>query len=101
MGTRLQLQAYLASIPGVAGVYFQPPATIKMKYPAIVYNLNDIYNRHADNSIYNQKDEYSITVIDRNPDSTIVRAVSLIPTCRYNRHFASDGLNHDVFTIHY
>ena len=84
---------------GSRNVYFQPPENIKMKYPAIVYTRSDIKNTYADNEVYKQDNVYQITVIDANPDSDIVKKISKLPMCRYNRNFKSDNLNHDVFVI--
>ena len=99
MKNRLDLQDKLEEILGSRNVYYQPPESLKLKYPAIVYNRSNIQNEFADNNIYSQNIAYSITVIDKNPDSKFVKAVSRLPTCRYDRHFVSDNLNHDVFTI--
>lgn len=91
----------LESIIGNRNVYFQPPASVKMKYPAIIYSRENIDNSFADNSVYKQSYIYKLTVIDDNPDSELVRKVSMIPTCKFNRHYKSDNLNHDVFTINF
>jgi len=101
MASRLKLQTELEELLGTRNVYFSPPASVKMQYPAIVYSLSNIDNAHADNSVYKQEYAYEITVIDRNPDSDIVKKVSRLPRCRFNRHYPSDNLNHDVFTIYY
>ena len=82
-------------------VYFQPPESVKIKYPAIIYSRNDIDNRFANNDVYKQTYNYQVTVIDRDPDSEIVDKISKLPTCRFNRHFVSDNLNHDVFILYY
>ena len=96
---RIKLQNILEEILGSRNVYFQPPENIKMKYPAIVYTRSDIKNTYADNEVYKQDNVYQITVIDANPDSDIVKKISKLPMCRYNRNFKSDNLNHDVFII--
>ena len=96
---RIKLQNILEEILGSRNVYFQPPENIKMKYPAIVYSRSDIKNTYADNEVYKQDNVYQITVIDANPDSDIVKKISKLPMCRYNRNFKSDNLNHDVFVI--
>ena len=101
MESRLELQILLEELLGSRNVYYQPPESVKMKYPAIVYSRQNIDNRHANNNVYIQNDVYSITVIDENPDSEIVKKVSLLPMCNFNRHYTSDNLNHDVFTIYY
>ena len=96
---RIKLQNILEEILGSRNVYFQPPENIKMKYPAIVYTRSDIKNTYADDEVYKQDNVYQITVIDANPDSDIVKKISKLPMCRYNRNFKSDNLNHDVFVI--
>ena len=101
MGSRLELQTLLENLAGTRNVYFQPPTGLTMKYPAIVYERSKLDNKFANNLVYLQKQSYSITVIDPNPDSTLVTKVSQLPTCRPDRHFKSDNLNHDVFVIYF
>ena len=101
MATRVDLQNVLEKILGSRNVYYQPPESLKMNYPAIVYARTTIDNSYANNSVYKQNYAYEITVIDKNPDSEIVNKVSKLSTCRFDRHFKSDNLNHDVFTLYY
>lgn len=101
MATRIDLQNVLEELLGSRNVYYQPPESLKMNYPAIVYARKTIDNSYANNSVYKQNHAYEITVIDKNPDSEIVNKVSKLPTCRFDRHFKSDNLNHDVFTLYY
>lgn len=101
MNNRNKLHELLCETLGSRQVYFQPPESVKMKYPAIVYSRNRIDNEHADDGVYIQSPSYSITVIDKNPDSEIVENISLLPRCRFDRHYISDNLNHDTFTIYY
>ena len=101
MGKRLNLQAMLEELLGSEEVYFQPPASVKMQYPAIVYSRKNIVNEHADDSVYRQLPAYEVTVIDGDPDSEIVFKVSRLPYCRFDRHYTADNLNHDTFTLHY
>ena len=101
MTSRLELQALLEEILNNKHVYFQPPESVKMQYDAIVYSRKNIQSKYANNSIYNQRDCYEITVIYRKPDSDIPRKISKLPLCRFDRHYNSDNLNHDVFTLYY
>lgn len=101
MNNRLKLHELLCETLGSRQVYFQPPESVKMKYPAIVYSRNRIDNEHADDDVYMQSPSYSVTVIDKNPDREIVDKVSCLPMCRFDRHFTADNLNHDTFTIYY
>lgn len=99
MVSQTELQAMLEDILGTEYAYFQPPASVEMGYPAIVYSRSKIANTHANNAVYRQENSYELTVIDYDPDSEIVRKVSRLPRCRHDRHYVVDNLNHDVFTL--
>lgn len=101
MASRLKLQTMLEEILGSRNVYYQPPASVMMKYPAIVYSRKSIDNHHANNTVYSQDYSYDITVIDENPDSEIVAKISKLPNCRFSTHYKKDSLNHDVFTLYF
>lgn len=98
---REKLQYILEEIVGSKNVYYQPPSNISMKYPAIVYSRERINNKFADNKAWKQDCSYQVIVIDKDPDSEIVYKVSQIPMCRHDRHYTSNNLNHDVFTLYF
>lgn len=70
MSRRLKLHNILCAILSCPDkgsecrAYFQPPSSVKMKYPAIVYALDDIENTFANNGVYLSERKYSVTVID-------------------------------------
>lgn len=99
--SRVELQSLLENILGSRNVYFQPPATIQIKYPAIVYSLSDADVQHANNEAYLVNKSYEIVVIDKNPDSKIPDKLLQVPLCRFNRFYTADNLNHFAFTIYY
>lgn len=99
MAQRLELQQLLESILGSRNVYFQPPDSVQLRYPAIIYNRTDIDIGYADNKPYRHKKQYQITVIASDPDSDIHEKVAELPLSSYDRFFASDNLNHDVYTL--
>lgn len=101
MARRHLLQTILEKTLGSSNVYFQPPATLTLKYPCIVYEREYINTDFADNRPYSHMDRYQVTVIDRNPDSDIPNRVKMLPMCVHNRYFASDNLNHNVFTMYF
>lgn len=101
MASRLNLQTELETILGSRNVYYQPPESVKMKYPAIVYSRKNIDNIFADDTVYTQNHAYELTVIDPNPDSEIVVKVSKLSACTFDRHYTADNLNHDVFRLYY
>lgn len=98
---REDLQDVLEEILGSGNVYFQPPASLRMHYPAIVYSLMDIDDFKADDIRYVHNKAYMVTVIDKDPDSVIADKVSDLPLCSFERGYASDNLNHFVFRVFY
>lgn len=101
MGSRLELQTQFEEILGSRNVYYQPPLSVKMNYPAIKYSRKTIDNTFADNSVYKQDYAYEVIVIDEDPESVIVEKISKLPMCRFDRHYTADNLNHDVFTLYF
>lgn len=106
MGQRLQLQSLLEELigsrsDGKQNVHFQPPDTVKLVYPCIIYRRSDIDTLFADDNPYISNKRYQITVIDPNPDSLIPDKIGALPKCVFDRHFTTSGLNHDVYNIFY
>lgn len=99
MRSRLGLDDLLRSM--APHVYFQPAESVKMKYPCIIYSLDDYSTHHADNLPYMVTKCYQVTVVDKDPDSVIKDQVALLPQSRFVRHFTKDNLNQDVFEIYY
>lgn len=99
MGQRTDLQDLLEDLLGSENVYFQPPPSKDIAYPCIVYNRSNIRTKFADNLPYLHRNQYTITVIDADPDSDIPGKVADLPSCIFDRHFVSDNLNQDVFDI--
>ena len=101
MPNRLELHEFLCELLGSRNVYYNPPESIKMSYPAIVYYLSNINNRYANNNVYLQNDAYTVTVISKESDIDCVRSLSKLPKCKFDRQFASNNLHHYVFTLYY
>lgn len=101
MPSRLDLQTELEKILGSRNVYFQPPSSVQMKYPAIVYSRKDIEKRSADNTAYRKLPSYEVILIDKNPDSKFIEKILDLQYCSFDRHYEADNLNHDVFTLYY
>lgn len=99
MAPRLELQELLIEILGSDHVYFQPPPTVKMQYPCIVYKRDFQLTEFADDKPYSVRKRYQVTVIDRDSDSGIPDKVSQLPLCAYDRFYTAENLNHDVFNL--
>ena len=81
-------------------VYFNPPETVKMKYPCIVYDVADLGSRHADNIPYYRYDTYTVThIYPSEKDRDISLKIAETPHFAFDRRFHSDNLHHDVFTL--
>lgn len=98
---RKPLHDILCEILGSKNCYFDPPATIHMKYPCIRYSYSNDMDQFADNRHYLKNKRYIITIIDENPDSKIPDRLKELHYCSSDRNYAMDGLNHFVFTLYY
>lgn len=101
MASRLDLQSKLEEILGNRNVYYQPPTSLAMSYPAIVYSLNNININPANDKNYIRSKRYELTLIDKLPDNKCIDKLLDLPTCKFDRHFKSDNLNHYTFTLYY
>lgn len=82
-------------------VYFQPPENLKLEYPCLVYELEAVNIKFADNGPYSLWDRYQVTFLRHDPDSPVIRKLLSLPHSSFSRHFATSGLNHDVFVIYH
>ena len=100
---RKQLHDILCGITGsTTNVYYQPPTNIRMKYPCIEYHDSPWDTKFANDKPYAITRHYQVTVIDSRPENPWIQQISTsLPMCTFERHYTSDGLNHDVFDIYY
>lgn len=98
---RIELDNIFREILGSDNVYFQPPASVKMKYDAIRYELDDIVVKHADNAPYLATRRYRVTLITRNPDTLLSDRIAQLPLTQFNRFYTADNLNHYVYILYY
>lgn len=102
MASRLELHEELCELLGSRNVYFQPPESVKLRYPCIVYQRNTGDTQFANNNPYTFKLQYMVTAITKDPDSELIEKIAWhFPMSRMDRHFTADNLNHDVFMIYY
>ena len=99
MAPRLQLHEVLKGILGSDNVYFQPPPTIQLKYPCIIYKRDTENTDFADNKPYNHYKRYLVTAVDRDPDIVIPGKIAALPMCTFDRFYPADDLNHDVYKL--
>lgn len=101
MASQQKLQETLEKLLGSRNVYYQPPSTLAMNYPAIKYSKSDIDKRSANDKSYILTDRYEITVISKLPDNPVIEKILELPMSSYDRGYKADNLNHDVITLYY
>lgn len=101
MASRLELQTLLETTLGSRNVYFQPPPTIQLQYPCIIYEWDRVSEKKADNGQYLYRKAYALTIVDRNPDSLIPDKIEKLPYCSFDRAYDVDNMHHYVYRIYY
>ena len=100
MGSRLELHNELLTF--TPKVYFQPPSGLQLEYPCIVYHKTGKFRDYGNDTIYRAIQEYQLTVIDKNPDSTIADDIeSHFQYCEINQYYTVDNLNHTTLNLYY
>lgn len=102
MASRLSLHEELCKVLGTRYVYFQPPESLKLDYPCVIYSRSSPRKHNANDKLYMSTNRYEGTVIDYDPDSKIPdKIVNHFPMCTLDRSYISDKLNHFTFTLYY
>lgn len=100
--SREELQAMLQEFLGSEHVYFQPPESIRMKYPAIIYDLYRVNQRFASDRQHIGFPGWSITIIDRNKDvDWVSKMLESFKYCSVERIYVADNLAHYAFIVYY
>ena len=99
MGSRLELHTLLTGL--VVNAYFQPPPTVSMTYPCIVYQLDDIDTNFANNAPYKLQKGYKLTVIDPDPETAVPDQIAKLPGVSFDRFYTADNLNHYAFRMYF
>lgn len=100
MVRRLLLQAKLESfLPEGHKAWYQAPPNTGMKYPCILYDLDEVEVSFADNKPYRRVKRWKITVIDTDPDSNIWEQIAALPMSKLDRKYPADNLHHFVLYL--
>ena len=101
MDRRHKLHEELLTL-GASKTLFQPPPSVQLTYPAIIYTRKSTYTTNADNKTYTGQRLYLIEVIDPNPDTPLVDAIlNKFQMIKHVNNFKANNLNHDVFDLYY
>lgn len=101
MGKRTDLQTIFEEILGTRNVYFQPPETIKMEYPCIVYHMDSGDTQFANNIPYIFNRRYNVLLIAEDPDNPYIEKIAELPMCTFDRFYTVDNLNHYSYNLYF
>ena len=100
--SRIELQTKLETVLGSRNVYFQPPESLQMKYPAFVYDLADILTDKANDRNYIRNNRYTLTLIHKNPDNELKDTIlDEFTHISFDREYSADNLHHYVYDLYY
>lgn len=100
--SRLELHEVFCEILESRNAYFQPPESVKMKYPCVKYSFSGMDQKRADDRLYGARDRYEVILIEHDPDSAYhAKIMDRFQYCRFERSYTADNLNHKVYTIYY
>lgn len=107
------LMEELRDLLGTDEVYFQPAPDFSdnsqqvvltgIEYPCFIIRRTTAYQPRADDRTYLFRPGYEVIFINRDePDHEMIKTmINHFQRCRYERHYVSDNLHHDVFMIYY
>lgn len=99
---RLSLHNELIALLGSTNVYFQPPETVKMKYPCIKYTREKPHVRRADDKRYINVQRYNLIVISPDPDMDLPeRIANHFENCEIENYYTSNNLTHCALNLYY
>lgn len=102
MDKRLELHNKLIELVGSNSVYFQPPASVKLSYPCVIYSIGEGSAMRADSMLYNYTHSYELLFIYKQPNIAIIEKVLMaLPMSRMTRAYVADNLNHYAFRVYY
>lgn len=102
MATRLDLQQDIEKLFKTKNVYYQPPEGFKLSYPCVVYTLDYVNTRRADDMAYNNAFRYQLTYMSTKADlDVITKVLDHFKMCSFDRPMKIDGLYHYFFNLYY
>lgn len=100
--TRQDLETILETILNNHNVYFQPPESLKLKYPCIIYRRSKPQVYHADGFPYSITNGYDLTVIQTKSDTTISdELIRTLPMCTYDRSYNQNNLYYEALHLYF
>lgn len=102
MDRRQKLHNLLKTVTGINNVYYQPPESVKIKYPCVIYSKKSKYTKRADNSVWGIVDRYEVTIVTNKADTDYAdKILEHVQRSSYVRRFIANNLYHDTLSIYY
>ena len=98
--TRSELDSILRTTIGSTHVYFQPSESVKIKYPCVIYKLDNIPTLDADDLKYKMNTVYQLIYVTKSPTDPNVHKLAMLPRSSFERFYTIDELNHYVYRIY-
>lgn len=96
---RLELHHKLVELLGSSNVYYQPPETVKLRYPCVLYSIGRKPLNRANNKTYTTYTQYEVTLIYKDPDSDLPdKLLNNLEGVAFDRIWKVDNLYHMSFT---
>lgn len=102
MNKRLSLHFQLKELIGNDNVYFQPPASVQISYPCVIYSIGNGDTKRADDVLYGYINSYQVMIITKKPDIELIeKMLAKFKMCSVSRTYIAENLNHYVFNVYY
>ena len=95
---RDKLSAFMVECGETPKLYFQPPESVKLEYPCMIYHLKTLTSRKANDHPYHKTIAFDITYITRSPASTVPDRMLGEPLFAFDRYYTAENLHHYAYT---
>lgn len=95
---RQRLSNFMEECGEIPKLYFQPPESVKLEYPCMVYHLKTLTSRKANDRPYHKMIAFDITYITRSPASLVPDRMLSEPLFAFDRYYTAENLHHYAYT---
>ena len=96
---REKLSQFMLDCGETPKLYFQPPESVKLEYPCMIYHLRTMSSRKANNRPYHKTIGFDITYITRSHSSKVPDRMLDEPLFSFDRYYTAENLHHYAYTF--
>lgn len=101
MRRKSELSLLLHTLPVNDEIHFQPPESVKLEYPCVLYEFDNYRDFNANDRKHITREKYIVTHIYKDPTQNLRETImSLFIYVYFDRVFVADNLYHDVYTVY-